>query len=111
MKVTIEFDGESLINDIMANYPEASSPSLRCISWKYSKCEYIFEDNETGKTHEVTMPMLSKALPKLLETMFRGHLAGIAQYVLPNFQDAGNWDCSAADALIQMAIFDDVIYG
>jgi hypothetical protein len=95
----------------MQNYPEASSPSLRCTSWEYKSDTYKFRDVEENKTHKLSMPELLKGLQIMMDLMVAGKLKGISHYVMPNFQDPGYWDSDAADALVQCAIFGEVIYG
>ena len=44
--------------------------------------------------------------------MVEGKLEGIASYaVIPDLMVEGNWDAPEIDALVQVAIFGDVIYG
>ncbi len=110
MQVTISFDGDKLLNELMENYPEASF-CLRCVKYDYEACEFSFRDDEEGVTYHLNREKLQKALPKYIQMMLDGKLNGIARYVLPDFQDAGQWDAVAIDGLVQVAVFDDVIYG
>jgi hypothetical protein len=110
MQLVIEFDGDKLINEVMESYPEASF-CLQCISWKYKECRFVFQDQETGKEHLVTLDMLRKGLQLTLEAFSKGKFPGVAKHVMPNFQDAGNWDATAADILVQYSIFGEVMYG
>jgi len=105
-----EFD--QLIDDIMAGYPEAGSGNcLKCTDFKYKTCTFKFTDVETDKKYTVERPKLRIALKQMIEDLFKGELPGIGQYVLQDFKEAGNWDAYAADALVQYAIFEKVIYG
>lgn len=110
MKVIIEFDEEKLIRDVMENYPEYSSPSLRCRRADYDHCVFSFHDVEEDKRYEVNLPMLKKGLETLLDLVKGNQLPGLS-INLTNFQDVGEWDCDCADALVQCAIFKEVIYG
>lgn len=47
MQVKLNIDADTLINSIMANYPEASSPSLKCIGYRYDDCRFAFWDVES----------------------------------------------------------------
>jgi hypothetical protein len=128
---------DTLIDGVMENYPEYSSPSIACVDWDYKACKYHFWDVEvTPETVEktvippsietlelrrgdvenaVTFHLDRKALragmENLLDRLGKGELPGISEYVMRDVTDAGNWDCWAADALVQASIFGDVIYG
>ena len=111
MTVSITFDADKLIDDVMSNYPEYSSPSLSCYGWKYKECVYLFEDREEDTQYKLTRVELRKGLEVMFNLMAAGELPGIARNVMPDFQNAGNWDMDAADALVQCAIFGEVRYG
>lgn len=111
MKIVIEFDETQLIDDVMANYPEAGAGSpLKCTHWKYADVEFEFHDVEEDKHYKVTATKLRKGLKILLKMVMDGKLPGL-EITAGNFQDAGNWDANCSDALVQCAIFGDVIYG
>lgn len=113
MKLTIEYDEKTLIDDVMANMPEYSQSYLRCIGWNYVGCEYHFEeevnDADNPIVRMVTRPKLNKGLKLMLKLIQNRKLnVGLD---LSNFTDAGQWDAIATDALVQCAIFGEVIYG
>lgn len=110
MKITIEFDEQKLINDVVQNLPEYSV-SLRCVDFDYKHCRFDFEDDEDGKEYTLTYEKFRKGLKIMLKLLATGHLKGVASYVMPNFEDTGNWDGVAVDCLVQCAIFGEVIYG
>jgi hypothetical protein len=110
MKLTIEFDGDKLISDLMQNYPEASSSSLQCTKWKYNDMVFTFVDTEENKTYTVDLPKLRIGLEKLLSEILAGKLPGLGLSG-PAILDAGSWDAYSMDALVQMSIFGEVIYG
>lgn len=114
MKITVEMsqeEKEKLIIDVMENYPEASSPSLQCIGWKYNEMKFVFleDGNEKDTRHEVDLPMLTKGLDKLFEKIIAGKY--INHMDLIDMVDPGNWDATDCDALVQCAIFNEIIYG
>jgi hypothetical protein len=112
MKIVLdEKETDQLVSEVMESFPEYSSPSLRCISWKYKDMIFKFHDVEEDKIYILDAPKLRKGMAKLLQMMGDGKLPGISRYVMPDVMDAGSWDADAADALVQCAIFDDVIYG
>ena len=119
---------EWLIKEVMQNYPEASTPSLHCVKYKYDDCIYTFLDEETdddGKNirHVVDYPKLRKGFEVLMHIalgMVPGQSFGVTgwdpQSVLcPEkavWEDwACNWDADVLDGLVQCAIFGEVIYG
>lgn len=102
---------DTLISEVMQNFPEASSYSVVCQDFDYDRNEYKFLDAESGKVYKIGMPQLRDGMDKLMQIMSQGELKGISCYVLPDVLDAGNWDADAADALVQCAIFKEVIYG
>jgi len=110
MKITIEFDAKALVDGIMENFPEYSQV-LKCTRWKYADCLYTFVDSETGKEYTLDRPQLESALQWTLEALFRGEFPSVGKYVLRDFQDAGSWDATAADILVQFACFGTVLYG
>jgi hypothetical protein len=140
MHIEIEFDADKLIDDVMANYPEHSSPSLRCVGWNYGGCRFEFRDVEvssvadakadgclieltlvelsdwlagrpyTNVEYVVTRKELRAGLRSLLHELVEGKLRGLSINV-NNFRDPGNWDCDCTDALVQCAIFGEVRYG
>ena len=102
-------DKETLIKEVMENYPEYSSGnSLQCTNWDYKKCEYSFNDTEEDKEFKVTLKTLKVGFDKLVTDVVKGkiHLFDTGAIL-----DGGNWDCTAVDALVQYACFGDVRYG
>ena len=61
-------------------------------------------------TYTLTQPILEKGLSILVEKILAGELEGLGLNS-SNINDAGEWDADCADALVQCAIFGDVIYG
>lgn len=100
-----------LIKQIMENYPEASSGnSLLCTKFDYKKCQFDFLDMETNKKMLVNMRLLKRGLIKLLEITNNGRYFNCGQ--VPNLlSKAYDWDGQDCDALVQCAIFGDVVYG
>lgn len=100
---------KQIANEIMENYPEFSSGNvLQCYSWDYKKGIYKFDDVETGKTYTVTTTMIVKALSIFKNKVRQGRFKYIQSSQL---SDIGNYDAVVVDAIVQIAIFDDIIYG
>ncbi|MFW5955738.1 MAG: hypothetical protein ACOCSK_03260 [Rhodothermales bacterium] len=144
MEVTFSVDEakiDSFLTEVMENYPEASSPSLRCIphddgKWGYVECEYFFDEVEEDslcpdpKCGTIYSKRIGRAVYLLKRDDLRrgfelfmrkklaGELKGIDLDVSPLFDrdaDWGDWACDwdadALDCLVQCAIYGDVIYG
>lgn len=136
MKFEISINPTTLINEVMGNYPEYSL-SLTCVDFDYKECKFQFWDHEVtpasknesiipakienlklrlsgivkdAVTYELTQPILEKGLSILVEKILAGELAGLG-LDSSNITDACQWDADCADALVQCAIFGDVIYG
>jgi len=79
---------EKLIRSVMENFPEADTHNcLKCERYDYENCRFIFYDSEAEKgeprIHLINMPKLN----------------------------AGEWDRTDMDALVQCAAFGEVRYG
>lgn len=119
MQVTIDLPEkkiEKLIRDVMDNFPEASSTSLRCVEWRYGECYFVFED-EDDELYVVDYEELRGGFEILLSISLVGgfHTYGWdpVGFLNPNEWDdwVCDWDATVAGALVQCAIFGDVIYG
>lgn len=100
---------EALIREIYMNFPEFGC-CVPCVGFNYKDFVFKFSDPEDGKIHTVTMAKAKKGLKLLTAALDRGELKGLslsAGYLA----DSGDWDCWAVDALNQMAIYGEVIYG
>lgn len=100
-----------LIKEMMENYPEAGGGnSLRCLGWNYKKMEFKFLDEEEDKTYQVNMSLLKVGLNKFLKVIEDGKYFNNG--VVPNLLSEGyDHDAQDCDALVQCAIFGEVIYG
>ena len=100
----------ALIKAVMEGYPEASAGNcMGCDYWNYKKCEYFFIDEETGKGYNVGIKELLQGFDILHELAIRGkyHNGTFPNGMLCDIC----WDGLDVDALVQCAIFGDVIYG
>lgn len=97
---------KTLANKVMQNFPEYAQ-CLQCTKWDYETGIYGFYDEEEKKYYTVTIDMVEKALPILKDKIDHGKLffKGLVWW------DTGTWDCWPTDAVVQIAIFGDVIYG
>ena len=100
-----------LIKSAMENYPEAGrGNSLSCVGWNYKKTEFYFFDEEADKRYFVNLEKLKKGFAILLKIVEEGKYFNNG--VSPNFLSRGyDWDAQDYDALVQCAIFGDVLYG
>ena len=100
---------ETLIKEVMENYPEYSSGNcLHCTKWNYKKCEYFFHDQEENETVNVTLDSLKIGFDKLFADVIKGK---IHIFDTGAIMDGGNWDSTAVDALVQYALFGELKYG
>ena len=113
IKVSIPDDKlEELIKEVMQNMPDACL-SMACMKWKYDECSYAFEDYEDGKKYDVDLPKLKTAMEKMMKDTFeakKNQGLDISSSVA-DFMDPCNWDAGCVDALVQYAIFGEVVYG
>lgn len=111
--VITEKHATDMVLDCYENFPEASI-SLDCVSWRYGrgghKFLFKFVDRETGAEHIVTMALAIAGFHVFVNKVLAGELPGL--HLGPKWlTDAGAWDGDCFDALLQCAIFHDVIYG
>ena len=111
MKITVtNQEAETFVKSAFENFPEASQgSSLQCVGWKYADFVFKFVDSETGKRYTVTLPMAVKAFKKVLKEV--GDKKLFIGVDMANILDDGQWDSVGFDALAQMAVFGEVIYG
>jgi hypothetical protein len=84
---------DRFLREVMENYPEVSTFSLRCVYWDYAGMKFKFVD-EDGSTHEVDMEKLKKGLDLFIQKLL----------------DSGQMDASDFDELVQYSIFGKLIY-
>lgn len=108
--VTLKVDGEALVRELMQNYPEYSQV-MRCVAYDYDACRYEFIDGEDGQRYELDLPKLVEGLRLMLIDLHSDKIQDLARWLLPDFQDAANWDAGCNDALVQYAAFGKRIYG
>jgi hypothetical protein len=104
-------DKIKIIKDTMESYPEAGAGNcLKAIRYDYTNMEFIFFDEEEEKSHKVDMPMLEKGLDIFVKIVEDGKYFNCGR--APNLLSKGYvLDGQDADALVQCAIFGDIIYG
>lgn len=104
--------------NIFENYPEYSSGNaLKCTSYKYGDktgkgFDFTFEDVEEEKTYKLTFEQAKGAVEKFI----RGRLDGtlnfkLGPHDLEALLDAGNYDIDWTDAITQLALLGEIIYG
>lgn len=109
-----EAQEEKFIRECYDNFPEASAgATLRCHGWNYKKFRFSFNDEETGKDHVIYLPMATKGFRLFVQAVDAGKLKGLglpANYL--DLEDGpGILDADCFDAMAQMAVFGEVIYG
>lgn len=109
MDVTIKIDEEALAIELLQNLPEYAV-SFVCTKWDYDHNKFILIDKEDNKTYTLTLPLAVAGLAKLLEAIAAGKFPGLGLNPA-TIADAGNWDAGGVDALLQMALLGEVIYG
>lgn len=112
-----EKEFEDLALDIWQNFPEASSgSSLRCIGFNYKEWKYKFLDTEKydsvgANAKNVLTTDKAKclaAVASFIVMKLQGQLQGIQ---ISDFRDAGDYDAIAADAIAQLAVLGEIVYG
>jgi len=136
VEVSIKIKAMPLIKEVMQNFPEAGI-CLTCVDFDYNKLEFQFWDSEVDEdsanesivpptienldlirsgivedavTYKLGKKELQKGLQILVDLLSKGDLQGL-EINTTNINDPGNWDALCCDALVQCAIFGDVIYG
>ncbi len=97
---------EDIIKEVVQNLPEYSL-SLDCTGWKYNELRFSFIDQEDNKKYIIGPSELSKGYDILKQKVEGKQL----NFTGLDWNDTGTWDASVVDALVQCAIFGDVIYG
>jgi hypothetical protein len=116
MKIEIDIPDEkleALAKELMDNYPEASEGNcLKCVQHQYNIGRFVFIDDETGKEHIVLTKDVAKSIPKFIEGILHNKwkFDGITANNIMSL-DAGDYDGYSIDAVVQLALFEDVRYG
>jgi hypothetical protein len=63
------------------------------------------------ETHTVTIADIEKALPKFMDTVLKGKIKLTGMTTIQDLLDAGQYDAISGDAVVQIAVFGEVIYG
>jgi hypothetical protein len=102
---------QALARDIMQNYPEYSF-CVRCIGWDYQHGKYLFVDDEAGREYPITEEQIAEALPKVRQMIAEKKLFfdGLNSSD-ESFMDGCHWDSISTDAVVQVVLFGEVIYG
>lgn len=117
MKIIIDLpdeQAEKLVRSVFDNFPEASAGSaLQCVSWKYDEFKFVFHDEEEDKDHVVRLKDALRGLDLFLKLKGEGKWPGIPFKIVGEHQGELEFDFDAltADAIAQLAIFGEVIYG
>lgn len=117
MKITLEIKDslvETVVQNLMENFPEASQGSvLSCIGWNYKDWLFGFVDDD--KHYSLDKAKLIATFPRIFTDKWP---KGCTPAPSSNLNDPDTWNdwlcqCDATDfdAFIQLAIFNEVIYG
>lgn len=115
MKLTIDLPDElvrKVITGIMENFPEASM-TLVCRKWKYAALNFEFLDTEEGREYIVTEAELTKAFGLMFTDKWPKGCTPVPVNNDPEVWEEWLCQCDAIDfdAFVQLAIFNEVIYG
>lgn len=109
---------QKLVEDIWGNFPEASQGcALRCVKYNYKSWHFEFIDTEENfgvkstdkaERRSVTRERALAAVAAFIVMKMQGQLRGIT---VEDFTDASEYDATAADAIAQLAVLGEVIYG
>lgn len=102
-------DKKKFVRECYENFPEASE-CLSCVGWNYNKFRFTFIDEEDGKKHVVREADALRGLDLFIEAVDAGKLKGLG-LTAGWKEDTGMMDAWSFDAINQMAIFGEVIYG
>lgn len=109
MKRTIEFEYDTqVVKDILESLPE-NSISFEVLRWDYQISEFSLRDLETGIEYTLTLEKAIAGFEYIAKAVLGGKL--FYQGLESNVFEAGSWDSLATDALLQAAVFGEVIYG
>lgn len=100
---------QSMVHEICENLPEYSY-SLQCHAWDYDNNTFRFYDPDERKTYVLTMKELLRGYVKYLNLVY-AHRERNGRNAIELASDPGQWDSNDVDAMIQMAIFGEIIYG
>jgi len=101
---------EALIHSLMNNYPEAGGGhALQCTSYDHKKLRFTFFDEETGRIHEITEPVLRVGVSVFITLILKGEYKNALSANL--LSENMDWDAHDCDAFVQCAIFGEVRYG
>lgn len=111
---------EEFITGIMENFPEASTPSLDCIGWRYKNLEFQFLDvdgsidQKKHIIHLVDRQKLLKALELMSTEKWPKLCTPFDADVLKDSDSISDWlgEADATDfcAFVELAIFGEVVY-
>ena len=103
MQIDVSEEEENkVLQDSFENFPECAE-CLRCTKWDYKNFVFDFYDEDTDKTHTVTLEDARKGLREYIKQVLLGKTSLEGN---PN-----NWDAWNYDAIMQCSIFGDIIYG
>jgi hypothetical protein len=96
-----------LVRELLENLPEVCI-SMVCTGWDYDRMEFTIVDEEEGNTYELTQNMAERAFMQMARSMVAEQPTGLGGI---NMFSEDDWDAPAIDALVQMAVLGEVIYG
>lgn len=117
MKIEVDIPDlivETFARGLMENYPEYSQGSaLKCVSHRYKEGKFVFLDIEQrNKEYTVTTKDICDAIPVFIDGVIKNKwkFDGLDIRNILNL-DATDYDAYSTDAIVQLAIFKQIIYG
>jgi hypothetical protein len=108
MEFTVTIDDKQVrafVKELLENLP-GYSLSLYCTKWKYEKSEFHFVDDEDGKEYDLTLDKAVEGFEKYMKSDM-----WLRRHSQLGLLDSGAYDADDVDAIIQLAIFGELVYG
>lgn len=109
MNLTLDVT-DQFLEDIFANYPEYACYSIRCEGYNYKNFVFKFKDSENDEQYVVDRQKAKEGFQKFAQAVLGGKLPGL-HIKAANLLDAGAYDAYSMDAVLQMCVLGEIIYG
>lgn len=110
MIVKITIDEAKLFKEVVQSLPEYSI-SLQCTKYDYKNSRFEFYDSEDGKEYLMNVYNGLLGIQMLIHAILDKKLFFAGCSTLEEILDPCCWDTDVVDALIQLSLFGEVIYG
>jgi len=111
---------KEIATDIIQNYPEYSSPTLKCIKWGNYSDKMIFEVDDPNEDNCVLIFSIGTDkscgfsfddLAEAVKKMAHNHLDRPYAFFGWNPFDSGTYGADVVDAAMQMLFLGEIVYG